>query len=237
MTRVAIVQPSYLPWKGYFDLIHEVDTFIFLDDVQHTVRDWRTRNRIKTRAGRTQWLTVPVLGGRNQRICDVHIDQASSWAHKHAEAIRHSYARTPHFGDYFPELSARLQSGPARLSDFDVALTRLVAGWLGLDRRFVLASDLAASGARDVRLIDLIHKVGGTSYLSGPSARAYIDPEKFARAGIELAFIDYSGYPEYPQVGSPFEHAVTVVDLLFAVGPEAPHYIWGARRLRAAGRG
>ncbi len=104
MTRVAILQPNYLPWKGVFDMIHQVDRFIFLDDAQYTTRDWRNRNLIKCRDGSTRWLSVPVLGGRDQRICDVEIDNSHAWHQKHLEAIRHSYGKTPFFGMYAPRL-------------------------------------------------------------------------------------------------------------------------------------
>jgi hypothetical protein len=232
--KVAIVQPSYLPWKGFFDIIFQVDCFVFLDDVQYTVRDWRSRNKIKQRDGSTRWITVPVLGGRNQRIADVKIDRSQPWERKHLEALRHAYAQTPFFDRYFSTLSDILRSGETSLSRLDATLTRAICAWLGLDRRFVFASELAASGSKDDHLIEIVKKVGGTAYLSGPSARDYIRPGRFAEEGIALSYVDYSGYPEYTQTSAPFVHAVTVLDLLFAVGPEAPDYIWGARRLRSA---
>src|SRR4051812_8539945 len=107
-STVAIIQPNYIPWKGYFDIIHDVDKFIFLDDVQYTVRDWRNRNKIKLADGTTSWLSVPTRGGRNQRICDVAIDNTQDWKRKHQEAIRHSYGKTPFFGKYFPGLCEAL---------------------------------------------------------------------------------------------------------------------------------
>src|SRR5579875_99675 len=95
---VAIIQSSYIPWKGYFDIINDVDEFIFLDDVQYTVRDWRTRNRIKTANG-SMWLTVPAGSNRNRLICDVTIED-SSWQKRHWQTIRHNYSRAPYFREY-----------------------------------------------------------------------------------------------------------------------------------------
>lgn len=233
MTRVAIIQPSYIPWRGFFDIIQAVDVFVFLDDVQYTVRDWRNRNRIKTQQGPSIWLSVPTKGGRDQRIVDVEIDDSQDWRRKHLASLRHSYGRTVFFEKYFPGISEILLTGPARLSEMDIALTRQICTWLGIERRFARSSELNPTGSKDDRLIDLVRKMDGDFYLSGPAARDYIQPEKFEQAQIQLAYHDYSGYPEYPQISSPFDPAVSVLDLLFAVGPEAPDYIWGSRRVRA----
>jgi hypothetical protein len=230
--RVAISQPNYIPWKGYFDIIHSVDVFVFLDDVQYTQRDWRNRNRIKLMSGAASWLTVPTLGGRNQPINEVLVDRGQDWARKHGEALRHSYARTPFFARYHARFVEIVASGHERLADLDIALTKQLCEWLGLTRDFQRSSELGGAGSKDERLIELTKKVGGDFYLSGPAARDYIVPERFADAGITLAYQDYSGYPEYPQVSPPFDHFVTVLDLLFAVGPEAPDYVWGSRRAR-----
>ena len=235
MTRVAIIQPNYLPWRGYFDIIQAVDVFIFLDDVQYTVRDWRNRNRIKKADGTSSWLSVPILGGRDQRILDVKVDNGQDWPRKHLASLRHSYGCCPHFEPYFSQLSELLLSRQSRLAELDITLTVALCGWLGLDRcRFVRASELHAGGVKDDRLIQLVQGVGGAAYLSGPAAKEYIRPERFAEAGIALSYHDYSGYPAYPQISMPFDPHVTVLDLLFAVGPEAPEYIWGSRHSRTA---
>jgi hypothetical protein len=233
MTRVAIIQPSYIPWRGFFDVIHAVDVFVFLDDVQYTVRDWRNRNRIKTQQGGATWLSVPILGGRDQRIVDVEIDDTQDWRRKHLESLRHSYGRCRFFGDYFPKVTEILRDGPKRLSELDIELTRQICVWLSCERRFARSSKLAPIGSKDDRLIDIVRKMGGSSYLSGPAARDYIVPEKFREANIELAYQDYGGYPEYPQISAPFDPHVTVLDLLFSVGPAAPEYIWGSLRARS----
>lgn len=232
MVRVAIIQPSYIPWRGFFDVIHSVDVFVFLDDVQYTVRDWRNRNRIKTHQGPSVWLTVPTRGGRDQRIADVEIDDTQDWRRKHLASLRHSYGKCRHFADYFPELSELLTNGPANLAALDITLTERICRWLSVERRFLRSSDLSPVGSKDDRLIDIVRKVDGSFYLSGPAARDYIVPQKFADAGIELAYQDYAGYPEYPQISDPFDPHVSALDLLFAVGPAAPEYIWGKHRQR-----
>jgi hypothetical protein len=230
MRTVGIIQPSYLPWRGYFDFIREVDVFVFLDDVQYTVRDWRNRNRIKTHEGEAAWLTVPVLGGRNQLIRDAKIDNAQPWVRKHLQAMERSYGRTAHFDRYFPGLSAVYERGFESLSELDVALTEALCASLGIQKELVVASTLACPGSKDDKLLALVRRVGGDAYLSGPSAAAYLRPELWREAGVELRYKSYAGYPEYAQISSPFEPSVSVVDLLFAVGEAAPDYIWGRRR-------
>lgn len=227
--RVAIVQSSYIPWKGYFDLIRAVDTFIFFDDVQFTTRDWRTRNRIKTAQG-LQWLSIPVGNRRDLRICDVRIEEPG-WQRKHWSSIYHSYRRAAYFRTYcdvFERLY--LEQTWGSLSELNQELTRLIAkDLLGLGTEFRDSREFTAEGRKQDRLISLLKAMGATHYVSGPSARDYIQPEGFAREGIGLSFHDYPDYPQYPQFHPPFEHAVSILDLLFHMGPDAGHYIWGWR--------
>jgi len=227
--RVAIVQSSYIPWKGYFDLIHAVDTFVFFDDVQFTTRDWRTRNRIKTPQG-SRWLSIPVGNRRDQLICDVQIEDPS-WQRKHWTNIYHSYSKAPFFKNYaehFEHLYLNLEW--RSLSDFNQSMTRMIArDLLGMTTDFRDSREFAATGRKQDRLISLLKSIGAMHYVSGPSARDYIQPESFEAEGIEVSFYDYPDYPDYPQLHSPFEHAVSVLDLLFNVGPRASHYIWGWR--------
>jgi hypothetical protein len=227
MRKVAIIQSSYVPWKGCFDIINTADVFVFLDDVQYTVRDWRNRNRIKTLSGGSQWLSVPVLGGRDQLIQETRIDHSQRWARKHLEALRHNYGKAPHFDRYFPSLKDAYEAAPECLSVFNQHLIQMICGWLGIETEFADSKDLACAGSRDDKLLALIQAVDGEHYISGPSAKSYIDPGKFAALGIGLEYADYSRYPEYPQISEPFEHAVSVLDLLFMKGPDAPSYIWG----------
>lgn len=225
--RVAIVQSSYIPWKGYFDLIRAVDEFILLDDVQFTRRDWRSRNQIKTPQGLT-WLTVPVKskGLYLQRIQDTCISD-SRWAEKHWASLRGSYARAPFFragAAVFEPVYAAL-AAEERLSAVNHRLILAACDLLGVTTPITWSSVYGAPSGKNERLIDLCVKAGATDYLSGPGARGYLDEAQFARAGIAVQFADYSGYPEYPQPFPPFEHHVSVLDLLFCTGPDAPRYM------------
>ncbi len=229
MKTVAVIQSSYIPWKGFFDIIHDVDRFIFYDDVQFTTRDWRTRNRIKTANG-MHWLTIPVGTDRNRLICEVPLP-TNGWERKHWASISQAYARAPYFKLYRPLIEALYMGhGCESLSAFNQHVTRTIAREaLGITAEFRDSREFGASGTKLDRLLDLVKRAGATSYISGPSARDYIDPLVFADAGIELSYKSYGGYPEYPQLHPPFEHAVSVLDLLFNAGPEAPRFIWGWR--------
>jgi hypothetical protein len=230
--RVAIVQSSYIPWKGYFDLIRAVDEFILLDDVQFTKRDWRSRNRIKTKDG-LAWLTVPVesKGKYDQRICDTVI-AATDWAVRHWRTLSSAYARTEAFATYAPAFEAIFLSPPSdHLSIVNRTLIEATCRAFEITTPIRWSTDYESRPGRNERLIDLCVAAGATTYLSGPAARSYIDERAFADAGITVRFADYSDYPEYSQPYPPFEHAVTALDLLFCTGDRATEYmknVWPA---------
>lgn len=232
MRTIGVIQPSFIPWRGYFDFIHEVDVFVFLDDVQYTVRDWRNRNRIRTVDGPSSWLTIPVKGGRNQLIKDVMVDTEQDWRRKHLNTLRHNYARTPYFDEYFPGVEAVYDEPIQSLSELDIRLTEAISGWLGIETLFRVSSDLEVPGDKGARLRNLVKALGGDRYLSGPSAAEYLDPRAWEAQGIQLDFKDYGGYPQYEQIAEPFDPQVSILDLLFMTGPSAPEYIWGELRER-----
>jgi len=227
--RVAIVQSNYIPWKGYFDLINRVDEFILLDSVQYTPRDWRNRNRIKMSHG-LQWLSIPVQ--RKGRSCQ-RIDQTkvkdTRWARKHWQTLQHAYGRASYFKEYAPfveRLYVRA-SEEEYLSRINFTFLCALCDLLGIRTRLTWSTNYRPAGGKTERLVSLCRQAGATEYVSGPSARSYLEPEFFERASIQLSYMDYSGYPEYPQIYPPFEHAVTILDLIFSVGPDAPRYLLG----------
>ena len=223
---VAIVQSNYIPWKGYFDLMRRSDEFILYDDAQYTRRDWRNRNLIKTAQG-LQWLTIPVQtrGQFEQRICDVEVSDPA-WGRQHCETLRRNYAKAPFFDSYRERLEPLYRDESLRsLSQINQRFLVAICEMLGIQTRIAWSSDYQLVEGRTERLVDLCRQAGAKRYLSGPSARAYLDESLFAAAGIEVVYMDYTGYPEYPQSHPPFEHRVTVLDLLFHTGPEAPRYL------------
>ncbi|MGH9420824.1 MAG: WbqC family protein, partial [Thermoanaerobaculia bacterium] len=229
LMRCVILQPSYIPWRGYFDLIHRADVFVFYDDVQYDKGGWRNRNRIKTPKG-TKWLTIPVRksGVVSGRIpINAMTVAGDTWAREHMEALRRSYADAPYFD---PQWMRSLYAGSSQLlADFTIATTIELAARLGIrDTLFLRSSTLGAAGRKTDRLIEVLREIGATHYLSGPSAIDYVELHKFAEAGIALEWMTYD-YPEYTQLYPPFDPFVTVLDLLFMTGSEAPRYIWGDR--------
>jgi len=225
----AVLQSNYLPWKGYFDVIHDVDVFVFYDDVQYTKNDWRNRNRIQTANG-AQWLTVPVGTDWHRRICDVELPNGD-WAKRHWRRIQGAYRGAPYFATYADVFEEIYRDMPFRsLSELNQHLVRLIAReMLGIRTVFGDSRSFPHEGGRLERLLGVVRQTGATRYVSGPAARSYLLPERFAEHGIEVVWKDYAGYPEYPQLHPPFCHQVSVIDLLFNVGPQAPGYIWGWR--------
>lgn len=226
--RVAVLQSNYIPWKGYFDIIHDVDEFIFYDDVQYTKNDWRNRNRIKTPSG-PQWLTIPVGPSLSRLVSEVALPD-DDWARTHWQQLEAAYAAAPHFETFRPALEEIwLRRTWRKLSDLNQHLIRTIGDLLALTTTFRDSREFALRGRKQDRLLELLRLAGAEVYVSGPAARSYIEPERFAAAGIALQWKDYGGYPEYPQLHPPFVHEVTVLDLLFHTGPDAPHFIWGWR--------
>lgn len=232
MKKAAIVQSNYIPWKGYFDLIASVDEFILYDDMQYTRRDWRNRNRIKTSNG-LQWLTIPVevKGRYHQKINETRIADAS-WARKHWNSLRVSYSKAAAFDNHASWLETLyLEAGKIELlSEVNALFIRAICEKLDISTRLSWSSDYHLEGDRSARLRGICEQVGATRYVSGPAARDYLDEQLFANKGIEVSWMDYSGYAEYPQLHGEFEHGVTVLDLVLNVGDRAQEYMMGVLR-------
>lgn len=229
MSRVAINQSNYIPWKGYFDLIHDADLFVFYDDVQFTKNDWRNRNKLKNSVG-TGWVTIPVGSNLNRLICDV-IPSNELWQTKHWKTLNQLYGKSPYFNQYKGFLEHfYCECKWKSLSQLNQYLIKYISReFLGIKTNFLNSSELSREGKRQERLLEMLSAVGSGVYISGPAAKAYIEPDAFKQAGIDLIWKDYSGYPEYSQFFSPFRHDVSILDLLFHTGADAPYYIWGWR--------
>ena len=223
---VAILQSNYIPWKGYFDLINLVDEFVLYDDMQYTRRDWRNRNRILTANG-TRWLTIPVeVKGRYlQRIRDTRVSDAG-WADRHWRTLVHVYSRAPYFPMYAAQFEALYRGlSTPWLSEINRRFLAEICRILGITTRLTSSSEYELVEGRTQRLASICSQAGGGHYVSGPAARDYIDPSVFANQDLELSYIDYADYPVYPQLHEPFEHGVSILDLLFNAGPEAQRYM------------
>lgn len=226
----VVLQPSYIPWRGYFHQIQKADVFVFYDDVQYDRGGWRNRNRVKTPNGPV-WLTVPVDKKGSVEtgapINTIRINWNRPWTKSHWTTIRQAYQKAPFFETYREVLEDIYGRRPELLADFTIETTIEIAGILGLaDKRFLRSSQLTAAGVKTDRLVSILQQVGATHYISGPSARAYLEEEKLAAAGISLEYIQYD-YQPYRQLYPPFEPQMSILDLLMMTGPEAQSHIWG----------
>jgi hypothetical protein len=222
--KVATVQSNYIPWKGYFDLINMGDEFVLYDDVQYSKNDWRNRNKIKTQNGLI-WITIPIEYNYPQKIKDTVISYPD-WNRKHWKSIIQNYSKAKYFHTYkelFEELYVR--SNERFLSQINYRFLTAICEILGIKTKLSWSMDYCLEGGKTERLIDLCKQLGATEYISGPAAKGYIEEELFGQEGITLQYMDYSGYPEYSQLFPPFEHRVSIIDLIFNEGPNATKYM------------
>lgn len=225
--KIAIIQSCYIPWKGYFDIINRVDEFVIFDDVQYTRRDWRNRNKIKTAQG-LKWLTIPVetKGRYDQLVSETEVSN-ETWARQHWRAIEHNYRKAPGFTAFAGQL-AELYVEAGRetlLSSINLMFLAPICALLGITTPLTRSQDYGGQGSKTERLVGICRAAGADAYLTGPSARNYLELEKFEAQGIAVEFADYSGYKEYRQLYGPFEHNVSIVDLLLNEGDEAREYL------------
>jgi len=219
---VAIHQPQFLPYLGFFHKVAQCDLLVYLDDVQFLERGHQHRNLIKMQTG-TQWLTVPVVQNRGQAIKEVVIDRTSNWRRKHWAAIQTNYNPAPSFKTWSAGLKEILLLGEqTRLLDLDMALLEWAMGLLGIGVQTTRSSALAVPGESTERLVNICKAAGADVYLSGAGGRQYMDLELFERAGIEVRFQEFHppSYPQlFPQHG--FIPSLSVIDALFNCGPGA----------------
>ncbi len=226
MKKIAIIQSNYIPWKGYFHIIQKVDHFVFLDTAQYTCRDWRNRNLIKTPDGK-KWLTVPTDGTQSKKINEVKIDNSTNWQYDHYQTLKHNYSCCEYYKDFIPLLDEiYMKKEWISLSELNQYFIRKIAKILNIKTQFHNSNEFILPPGKNEKIISIIHQMGGTHYVSGPSAADYIKPELFEINGIDLEFMDYSNYLQYPQPWNEFIHGVTILDLLFCTGSQAAKYIW-----------
>lgn len=215
--RVGVIQSCFIPWRGYFDFIRSVDLFVFYDDVQYSKNGWRNRNQIKTPKG-VRWITVPVRHrSLSQLICETEIDDREDWRAAHWRLWEENYGETLYYQDVLAILGNLGLGAAATISELNIALTKAIIAYLEIDTQLMSSSDLHLGGNKTDRLIELLVKVEAKTYLSGPSAEAYLDKEAFRRVGIGLEYKSYD-YEPYPQRWGAFEGAVTVLDLIANCG-------------------
>jgi WbqC-like protein family len=221
--RVGMIQSNFIPWRGYFDFIDDCDLFLYYDDVQYTHRSWRNRNLIKTDRG-PMWLSVPVVHDQGTLIQDARIDYGTRWLDKHIRTLTLAYKKARHFAQYADQFFDLLRGRPETISELNVRTCGWIMSQLGIHTQTRMSREFGIAGGRNDRPLLIARHLAATSYLSGPTAKPYTDKEGFRAAGIALEFKVYD-YPEYPQLHGAYEPNVTVLDLLFNCGPDAPRYL------------
>ena len=216
---VAVHQPQYLPWLGYFDKIRRADVFCYLDDVQYKKNDWQNRNRIKTAQG-WQWLTVPVHYCFPQKLNEVTINDAVNWKNKHLQTLVTNFNRAPFFRE-FAKLFEQIYSEDCKfLSDLNIALIERLKAAFGVGQApAVKSSEFSLRQDPTDRLIDICKQLEADTYLSGPDGVKYMDLDRFKQSGIQVVVQEFT-HPVYPQLFGEFQSHMSVVDLLFNCGPE-----------------
>lgn len=230
MKKVAVLQSNYIPWKGYFDIIHDVDLFIFHDDLQYTKNDWRNRNKIYSQNG-PLWLSIPVGTNEHRLILDVKMND-KKWQKEHFNRIKMSYSKAPYFKKYLDFIEyVYLEKQWDYLYELDrFIITKISKDFLGCNTVFGDSRDYNPQGSKHEKLLNLLVNCEADLYVSGPAAKDYIISKDYEKAGIKLAWKNYEGYPNYKQFDYEFNHYVSILDLLFHTGDEAPYYIWGWRK-------
>jgi len=219
--KVAILQPSYMPWLGYFDQINRVNTFVFYDDVLYTKNDWRNRNRIKTVNG-IAWLTIPVniknrlkdyLLIKDAAIIDPNILK------KHLKTIELNYKKSPFFEEFYSTITPVLSTPYNLLADLDIDIIKIISEFIGIRKaNFLKSSDLYIVNENPTgRLIDICKKLRATHYLSGASAKNYLDEKMFSKNDIILEYQKYK-HPNYNQIWGDFVPYLSIIDLIFNEG-------------------
>jgi len=236
MKTIGILQPSYLPWIGYFDYIDQCDTFVFLDTVQYDKHGWRNRNKIKTKDG-WQWLTVPIKNNFGQLIKDVEIDDDKQWKNKHVGAIKQNYSKSKFYDRIILEFKKWY-------TDYEwIMLQDLVVGqiiWiclvLGMDKvkQFSRSYEMVLNHSiddvdRNVRLLKICQYHKADRYLATSASKNYLDVGLFEKNGIRVDFQDYI-HPVYPQLHGDFISHLSIIDLLFNCGPESLNIIRSTRK-------
>ncbi len=217
---VAIHQPQYLPWLGYFDKMDRADAFCYLDNVQFKKNEWQNRNRVKNATG-WQWITVPVQYKFPQKIVEVSVNNAVKWQHKHIQALITNYKKAPFFDEYFPIFESALRHEFDTINDVNIHMTTQIREILGLNNKpAIRSSELSLDDDPAGRLVEICEHLNGDVYLAGRDGSNYMDMDQFAEAGIKVVSQAYY-HPEYPQCFGEFQSHLSIIDLIFNCGQES----------------
>ena len=225
---VAVHQPNYAPWLGYFSKLAHCDIFVFLDDAQYSRGSYTNRVRIG-RAGKAVWLTQPIKRDFGAAICDTRFSE-DDWPNRHLDTLRGSYRRAAAFDETWPMINDIWRNTPCQsLAAANRHIVKALSGAIGLKPKFLAASTLVTEGTTgDARLAQIMRAVApdGGTYLSGEGGAKYQSPETFAAAGYELRYTEFR-HPEYLRGDDPFVTGLSMLDALFHGGVEKTRHLLG----------
>ncbi|HSX39552.1 MAG TPA: WbqC family protein [Candidatus Saccharimonadales bacterium] len=218
-TTLVINQPTFLPWIGYFDLIHQADIFVILDTVQFSRQSWQQRNRVKTSQGAT-WLTIPIERNFGDLITEVKINYSTGWVSKQLKTLELNYKKTLFFEEIFPEVAKIYNANPKYLVDLNVEIIKFFVDYLGLNTKIVLAHDLPLKKIDKLSyILDICNFVHANRYLNGQAGVKLYNPDDFKRKNIELVFHNFQ-HPVYNQLHGDFIPYLSIFDVACNLGPE-----------------
>jgi hypothetical protein len=226
MNKILITQSNYIPWKGYFKAIASTDIFVVYDEMQYTKRDWRNRNLIKTENG-LKWLSIPVevKGKYFQKISDTVISD-KNWNISHLNLLKTNYKNATHYKEVINWVeSLYMDCDFNYLTEINCYFIEKINEFLGIQTVIKHSKDFNLHDERTQRLVNICKDLKGTDYYSGPAAKAYMEEEKFITENIKIHYFDYANYPEYSQLHLPFEHGVSILDLIFNEGINAKSFL------------
>lgn len=227
-----ITQSNYIPWKGYFDLIHDADLFIFYDEAKYTKNDWRNRNKIYTCNG-LQWLSIPIEKKFVKfKISEVELKD-KKWQTLHYKSLFYAYRKAPFFFQLKPIIDEiYLEKKWISLSSLNQYLIKKISILLGLKTEFADSKKNNLEGNRIQRLLNILKQNQATEYISGPLAKKYLTGKEhlFIENNIKLTYKIYPSYPEYKQMYYPFHHDVSIFDIIANVKlDEIKNFIWNIK--------
>ncbi|MDC3175769.1 WbqC family protein [Prochlorococcus sp. AH-716-D13] len=222
MSRIAIMQPTYLPWLGYFGLMHYVDKFVFLDSVQFEKRSWQQRNKIKITDGE-RYLTIPVesKGKRDQLIREVKVVKSSNFENQHKRLIKQYYSNSPYFEENYKTIFNDQAYNSHLLSEITINLILNLKELLGLKVQIYKSSEIETKGAKDVLLASICNKLEADEYISPPGSKNYLlASNEFSKNCININYFEYV-HPSYKQLYKDFVPYLSIIDLIFNCGPNS----------------
>jgi len=223
--KVAIHQPNFLPWVGFFNKIKSVDLFIFFDDVQfERGKTYTSRTKILAQSNEL-WLTVPVINKSSLiQIKDIEVVQDANWKSKHLKCLSLSYKKAPYFDEVFQIIEKTYRGNSRYLIDYNIPLIKNFCEYLQFSTEFKLSSELCIAEVQGGdKILSLLMSVKANEYLSGngEGSRRYINTREFELAGIILEWQNFIQKP-YKQFGTQeFISNLSIIDLLFNMGKES----------------